>query len=117
MAKFNYAKLQKRAGKVIDKFGASLTAKRPAYTERINGSEVRHPATTYPIVGVKYEYSPKEIDGTRILAGDCKFICSGSFDVKVGDLIPIDGKDHRVVNTGPVKPAAVGVAYILQLRA
>lgn len=116
MAKFNYAKLQAKAGKVIDRFGAALTAVRPGSVEWVSGEEVEQPEITYPIIGVKYDYAPKEIDGTHILAGDCKFIVSGAYDVRVGDIIPIDGKAHRVISSGPIKPAAVGVAYILQMR-
>lgn len=117
MAKFNYAKLQAKAGKVIDRFGGEVDARRPAYTTRENGQEVIHPAISYNVTGVKYDYAPAEIDGTRILAGDCKFLVSGAYDIRVGDIIPIDGKDHRVINTGDIQPAAVGVAYILQMRA
>ncbi|WP_323605049.1 hypothetical protein [Citrobacter sp. R-1.5.2] len=67
--------------------------------------------------GVITEYSTREIDGSLIATGDKKLAATFETEVRIGDLIDIDGKKWRVVQPNPVKPADVLISYNIQLRA
>lgn len=112
---FNYAKLARTANKLITNFGAPVQVSRPGGVVRENGHEVIIPATTFQIVGVLTEYKAHEIDGTRVLNGDLKFLARADVAVGVGDVLDVRG-GKRVVNSAPLSPAGSTLLYEIQLR-
>ena len=77
------------------------------------GSSVMQAAYGYPD-----SYSNAEIDGTNILRGDIKLICSaGALRPVVGWSCLLDSKNYRVMNCEPIRESGVDVIYYVQLRA
>lgn len=116
MAGFNYAGLKRKVNPLIKKFGMMATVTRPGSVDRVDGDEVIIPPTSFDVIGLREEYKPREIDGTRIVAGDVKFLCQAVKPVQVGDLISLNGTDYRVVNPNPLQPAGTTMLFQLQLR-
>lgn len=116
MAGFNYAGLKRKVNPLIKKFGMTVTVTRPGTVDRVDGDEVVIPATSFDVIGLREEYKPSEIDGTRIVAGDVKFLCQAVKHVKVGDLVSLNGTDYRVINPNPLQPAGATMLFQLQLR-
>lgn len=116
MAGFDYAKLKAKVSPMIARFGMPVTVRRPGGVDRVDGVQVVIPATSFAIIGLRDDYQPKEIDGTRIINGDTKFICQAKEVMRVGDIVSINNIDHRVINTNPISPAATIMLYQLQLR-
>jgi hypothetical protein len=112
---FNYSKLLKTANKLITNFGAPVTVRRPGGVERINGNEVITPESSFQIVGVLTEYKAHEIDGSRVLVGDMKFLAKADPAVAVGDILDVRG-GKRVVNAYPLAPAGMSLLFEIQLR-
>jgi len=81
------------------------------------GKEVTTPAITATVTGVITEYSSREIDGSLIATGDKKLAATFETVVRINDRIEIDGKNWRVVQPNPVKPADMVISYNIQLRA
>ena len=50
------------------------------------------------------------------MAIDYRRMRATATEVRIGDLIDIDGKKWRVVQPNPVKPADVLISYNIQLR-
>lgn len=68
--------------------------------------------------GYPESYSSKEIDGSNILRGDIKLICSaGALRPAVGWSCLLDSKTYRVMNCEPIRESGVDVIYYVQLRA
>ena len=116
MAGFNYSGLKRKVNPLIKRFGMTATVTRPGTVDRVDGEEVVTPATSFDVIGLREEYKPSEIDGTRIVAGDVKFLCQAVKQVKVGDLVNLNGTDYRVVNPNPLQPAGTTLLFQLQLR-
>ncbi|QHR76434.1 putative structural protein [Escherichia phage jat] len=116
MAGFNYAGLKRKVNPLIKKFGMMATVTRPGSVDRVDGDEVIIPPTSFDVIGLREEYKPSEIDGTRIVAGDVKFLCQAVKQVKVGDLVSLNNTDYRVINPNPLQPAGQTMLFQLQLR-
>ena len=73
---------------------------------------------TQTAYGYPESYSNTEIDGTNILRGDIKLICSaGALRPTVGWSCLLDSKTYRVMNCEPIRESGVDVIYYVQLRA
>lgn len=116
MSGFNYTGLKRKVNQRIKKFGMTVTVTRPGSVDRGDGDEVVIPPTSFDVIGLREEYKPREIDGTRIVAGDVRFLCQAVKQVKVGDLVNLNGTDYRVVNPNPLQPAGTTLLFQLQLR-
>lgn len=116
MAGFNYAGLKRKVNPRIKKFGMTVTVTRPGSVDRVDGEEVVIPPTSFDVIGLREEYKPSEIDGTCIVAGDVKFLCQAVEQLRVGDLVNLNGTDYRVVNPNPLQPAGTTMLFQLQLR-
>ena len=116
MAGFNYAGLKRKVNPLIKKFGITVTVTRPGSVDRVDGDEVVIPPTSFDVIGLREEYKPSEIDGARIVAGDVKFLCRAVEQLRVGDLVNLDGTDYRVINPNPLQPAGTTMLFQLQLR-
>ena len=73
---------------------------------------------TQTAFGYPGSYSNSEIDGTNIMRGDIKLICSaGALRPVVGWSCLLDSKNYRVMNCEPIRESGVDVIYYVQLRA
>ena len=73
---------------------------------------------TQTAYGYPESYSNAEIDGSNIMRGDIKLICSaGEFRPVVGWSCLLDSKTYRVMNCDPIRKSGVDVIYYVQLRA
>lgn len=75
----------------------------------------------HPCEGIAFNYAERQIDGTRILRGDCRVvILRGSLDVTPAALdtirIPPPGEGVAVLHTVVAVEAATEAAYTLQVR-
>lgn len=113
---FNYKAAARKAAKALKANGITLQCYRPGSISRINGEEVSAPASYFAASGVLSEYTPYEVDGSRILAGDVKFVATCATDVKVGDIIKTDEGELRVIKPNPLKPNGLIILYQMQLR-
>ena len=73
---------------------------------------------TQAAYGYPESYSNTEIDGTNIMRGDIKLICSaGVLRPVAGWSCLLDSKNYRVMNCEPIRESGVDVIYYVQLRA
>ena len=75
-------------------------------------------AGTQTAYGYPENYSNAEIDGSNIMRGDIKLICSaGALRPVVGWSCLLDSVNYRVMNCEPIRKSGVDVIYYVQLRA
>ena len=75
-------------------------------------------AGTQTAYGYPETYSNAEIDGSNIMRGDIKLICTvGALRPVAGWLCLLDSKTYRVMNCEPIRESGVDVIYYVQLRA
>ena len=73
---------------------------------------------TQTAYGYPENYSSREIDGSTIMLGDIKLICSaGALRPVVGWSCLLDSVNYRVMNCEPIRESGVDVIYYVQLRA
>ncbi len=73
---------------------------------------------TQAAYGYPDSYSNAEIDGTNIMRGDIKLICSASgLRPVAGWSCLLDSKTYRVMNCEPIRESSIDVIYYVQLRA
>ena len=73
---------------------------------------------TQTAYGYPENYSNAEIDGSNIMRGDIKLICSaGASRPVVGWSCLLDSKTYRVMNCSVYRDTGVDVIYYVQLRA
>lgn len=113
----NYARMQQRSDRLIRQNGAEYPVIRKGTVTITGGEEIHGEDVTFSAWGVKTEYHPDEIDGTAIQRGDVKMVFTAENVIEVGDLVTVDGRQHRVIKPGPVKPASRVLCYKAQLRA
>lgn len=117
MAAFDYSRPRATAERMIARYGQSAAIRR---TTR-SGPEF-DPITTFADFACKavaLEYSNREIDGTRIRAGDAKvFISTAGLTIapSESDALVIGGVTHEIVVVKPLSPAGVVVFYEVQAR-
>lgn len=75
------------------------------------------PPATVDVVVIVDTFKRAEIDGARILSGDKKVMMEpGEVVPKMGDLLTIEGRDHRIEMVWPLAPAGVDLLYTVQAR-
>ena len=73
---------------------------------------------TQTAYGYPESYSNAEIDGSNIMRGDIKLICSaGGLRPVAGWSCLLDSKNYRVMNCNAFRKSGVDVIYYVQLRA
>ena len=73
---------------------------------------------TQTAYGYPERYSSKEIDGSNIMRGDIKLICSaGALRPVTGWSCLVDSVTYRVMNCESIRESGVDVIYYVQLRA
>lgn len=116
MADF-YGRMQGTASRLLKQYGATVDVRRAGGVTRVNGNEVVQPDVTFKITGVRKDYNPYNIDGKLIMAGDVQFVATSEVEMRIGDMVTLDGREWRVEKPNPQKPATLNLAYKLQLRA
>lgn len=75
------------------------------------------PAAPVAVVVVVDTFKRHEIDGARILSGDKKVMMEpGVLVPKVGDILTVSGKAHRLEQVWPLAPAGEALLYTVQAR-
>lgn len=116
MAKF-YLRARNTALKLLSKYGVEFAVMRKGgvFVDE-NGKEHVQLDGRFDTVGVRKDYQLNEIDGSLIQAGDIRIVFAPDKEIRIGDLVKIDGKDYRVQKPNPVKPANTVLCYQAQLR-
>lgn len=112
----NYQRMRATAKRMLTQNGTTFSGHRPGKIERVDGEEIETPDTLISVVGVQTSYKPHEIDGKTILTGDKQIVATADTEVRVGDILMLDGQRWRVENPWPVKPATLLICYRIQLR-
>lgn len=113
----DYLRMQARTTRMLRQNGALYNVTRKGPVTVIGGVEHKTEEVRFAAVGVKTEYTPGEIDGTVIVNGDVRIVFTAEQEIKIGDVVDIDGTAYRVVNPHPAKPASLVLCYKAQLRA
>jgi agmatine/peptidylarginine deiminase len=113
----NYQRMQQRSDSLLRQNGAEYPVTRKGTVSVVGGVEYQADDLAFTAWGVKTEYDPDEIDGTAILRGDVKIVFNSERVIDVGDLVTVDGRQHRVIKPNLVKPASIVICYKAQLRA
>ncbi|RTN95722.1 hypothetical protein [Enterobacter sp. WCHEn090032] len=113
----NYQQMQATATRMLKQNGMAYSVTRKGSVTVIGGVEHKTDDVHFFAVGVKTEYEPGEIDGTVIKNGDVRIVFTAEQEIKIGDVVDIDGTAYRVVKPNPAKPAALVLCYKAQLRA
>ena len=67
--------------------------------------------------GYPESYSNAEIDGSNVMRGDIRLVCSaGALRPVVGWSCLLDSVNYRVMNCEPIRESGVDVIYYVQLR-
>lgn len=113
----DYQRMQVRTTRMLRQNGATYNVTRKGSVTVIGGVEHKTEAVHFTAVGVKTEYAPGEIDGTVIVNGDVQIVFTAEQEIKIGDVVDIDGTAYRVVKPNPAKPGVLVLCYKAQLRA
>ncbi|MFT0669005.1 hypothetical protein RVM25_34540, partial [Enterobacter hormaechei subsp. xiangfangensis] len=94
----DYRRMRATATRLLTENGKAYQLTRGGTITRDQyGKEVITEPITATVTGVITEYSTREIDGSLIATGDKKLAATFETEVRIGDLIDIDGKKWRVV--------------------
>ena len=113
----DYLRMQARTTRMLRQNGALYNVTRKGSVTVIGGVEHKTDDVQFTAIGVKTEYAPGEIDGTVIVNGDVRIVFTAEQEIKIGDVVDIDGTAHRVIKPNPAKPASLVLCYKAQLRA
>ena len=113
----NYQRMQATTTRMLKQNGIAYNVTRKGSLIVIGGVEHRSEDTQFTATGVKTDYAPGEIDGTVIVNGDVQIVFTAEQEIKIGDVVDIDGTAYRVVKPNPAKPAVLVLCYKAQLRA
>lgn len=119
MAGINYTALTRRVRKLLARNGAPYSVKRAGMVSRDStGQEFREDDIEYSAVGILTSFSVFEMAGSAIETGDMKFICviPPTEEMRIGDVVEINGTHWRVEDPRPVMPKATAMCYIAQVR-
>ncbi|ELV2844677.1 hypothetical protein VU607_01460 [Enterobacter cloacae] len=113
----DYQRMQARTTRMLRQNGATYNVTRKGSVTVIGGVERKTDDVQFTAIGVKTEYAPGEIDGTVIVNGDVRIVFTAEQEIKIGDVVDIDGTAQRVIKPNPAKPASLVLCYKAQLRA
>lgn len=102
--------------KLISKYGMKYPVLRKGVVSIVNGKEIVTENQIFSATGIKTNYNPIEIDGTVIQSGDIQMVFSADIELKINDIVTIDGEKYLIKQPNPVKPADVLICYKAQLR-
>lgn len=111
-----YLRSKETATRLISKYGMKYLVLRKGKVTIVNGKEVVTGNQTFTATGIKTNYNPIEIDGTVIQSGDVQMVFSANVELKINDIVTIDGEKYLIKQPNPIKPADVLICYKAQLR-
>lgn len=111
-----YLRSKEAATRLISKYGMEYSVLRKGKVSIVNGKEVITKNQTFTTIGIKTNYNPIEIDGTVIQSGDIQMVFSADVELKINDIVTIEGEKYLIKQPNPVKPADVLICYKAQLR-
>jgi hypothetical protein len=113
-----YNRLAATASRLLAKFGATVSVVRNTGGSVHPVTGVVTPGTNQTLTanGLINKFADDLIDGTRILASDRVLIMDNSFEPLQTDRPTIGGQSWTIVAIDTIKPAAVGVVYMLHVR-
>lgn len=116
----DYVRLAATAARLIASAGAPVTLRRKVEGEydTATGDVLEDRVTNYSGHGVKLDYTAREIDGTRIRAGDAHVYLSitGMVAPLTGDILSVNGIPWTVVRAETLQPGAITLLYDVQVR-
>lgn len=119
MSKFDYARAQATALRLLDKFGqaGSIVRDMPGNGPIYDPGEPV--PTPYPCVAAVLKFDNKDIDGTLIKATDKKvYVAAKGLSIvpTTTDKLMIGGVAHTIVRVMPLNPAGFDVYFEVQAR-
>lgn len=119
MASFDYARAVATADRLIKKFGQDGKVRRPTATGPGYKPTLGTP-DDYDARFAVISFALKDVDGARVLATDKKVYLSAAglaVEPTTSDkLVEADGKELKIVEVTPLKPAGAVVFYAIQAR-
>jgi hypothetical protein len=120
MTKFDYARMEATAQRLINKFGQDAIIRRVT----VSGGTAYDPTsgttttTDYAAIIVVMKYTLNEIDGTLIKAGDKKVYLSTDIQSVplLSDKLVIGSDVHSIESILPLNPAGTTLLYEIQAR-
>jgi len=125
MSRFDYSAIARTAAGLINKFGSPQVAVLPGQSQAVVAGKPWRGADTagdtrVPIDLALVDYKDEDIDGVEIMRGDKMGLTSPpagvSADLTQARRLEIDGQSWRVVGVTTIKPAALVLAHIIQVR-
>lgn len=119
MSEAFYTRMAATASRLINKYGKEITVVRDTRTrDRVTGVETGPAPTTLTPVGLVLDYDNKQIDGTRIQAGDRLVVFTMGYSPSMVDKIQVDGDGQgwNVVSVKTKKPSTVALVHFVQVR-
>ncbi|WP_140920997.1 hypothetical protein [Limnobaculum xujianqingii] len=113
----DYRRMRATATRLLTENGAEYVVTRKGGVSVIGGVEHHKDDQAFNAIGVRTDYKPSEIDGSVIINGDVRIVFTAETELQIGDLVLVDGKQYRIVEPNPVKPASLLICYRTQLRA
>lgn len=117
-----YARMAATAIRLLTMYGRAMALHRPSATDPVydddTGAVTPVTPTTYPCTGAAFDFEQREIDGTRIRAGDQRLYIAPDIAVtpRTGDLVEIGGASWAVLTSNPLAPAGPVVLHVLHVR-
>lgn len=108
-----------RALSMLTRKGQSASLERPSSTAGSAAYERTGAATAYAVTLYQESYAAREVDGTRIQAGDSRFLVAASglaIQPQPNDRLIVSGETWRVVRVEVARENATPVLYTVQGR-
>lgn len=114
-----YDNLAETASELLEEFGTDLVLTRVASgAYDPDTGDVTNTETTHTGFGAAFDYESRDIDGTKIKAGDQRILISvtGMAEPEADDRVTVNGKTFTVVRSRTLAPAGVPVVFEVQAR-
>jgi hypothetical protein len=114
---FNYPATAATATRLLERFGAACTLKRPSGTAYDPATGASVPTyTDAATTAAVFAYAQKYIDGTLIKQGDQQAYMAPAEAPAQGNRLTWQGATFEVIAVKPVSPAGVPVLFEAQIR-
>ncbi len=113
-----YNKMAITAGKLLTKFGSTVTITRTTgrTDDPVTGAVVSGTTTTYSPKGILQTYRDDLVDGSRILSGDRLVVLDDTIEPLTSDKLTINAELWNVVSITQSIPATIALVYFVQVR-
>jgi len=113
-----YDRMAQTAGRLIDRFGMSITVTRTTggSVNPITGAVTPGQITTFTPKGVFQRVPEDLVDGSRILASDRLLLLDDTVAVQMTDRISVGAQQWPIEEITVVQPATVPLVYVVRVR-